>query len=219
MPTLWTFGDSFTFGDGCRSDKGIIKGDLEYYNEYYNNEFDIWPNLLGKQISYEVKNLSKSGASNDHILDDIISSFNLFQPDDTVIVSKTFFERFDIPFNSKLKTIYAESLYSIQVCLEAERFIENKTEKETILNYGLLYASDPLIKERQDNRFNFIKNVVSNKVDKFYIWDVNSDFRKTFNNIGQHSKGKYSDYHFSFLGHIEFANALHKLLFFKKSLL
>lgn len=219
MPALWTFGDSFTFGDGCRSDKGIIEGNLEYYDEYCDSKFDIWPNLLGKQIGYEVKNLSKSGASNDYILDSIISSFNLFQPNDTVIVSKTFFERFDIPLDSKFKTIYAESLCSMQFSLKTERFVKNQIEKETTLNYGLLYASDPLVKERQDNRFNFIKNIVSSKVDKFYIWDVDSDFRKIFNNISQHSKGKYSDYHFSFLGHIEFANALYKLLFFKKSLL
>ena len=26
MNTVWTFGDSFTFGDGCRIDQGIHSG-------------------------------------------------------------------------------------------------------------------------------------------------------------------------------------------------
>jgi hypothetical protein len=56
MVTLWTFGDSFTFGDGCRNDKGIRDGDFRYYNEYKELDSDIWPNILGKMIGCDVKN-------------------------------------------------------------------------------------------------------------------------------------------------------------------
>lgn len=219
MPTLWTFGDSFTFGDGCRNDRGIIDGDIKYYEEYYKNDFDIWPNLLGKKLGFNINNLSKSGASNDYIIDSIIKSVDMFQRDDVVIISKTFFERFDIPNNKIFNTIYAESLYGIEVCLKSEKYTKNRIEKETILNYGLLYANNPIVKDRQNLRFDFIKKMISNKVNRFYIWDVDSDFRKTFNNIGQHSKGKYKDYHFSFLGHIEFATTIYSLLFSTKTLI
>lgn len=219
MTKIWVFGDSFTFGDGCRPDRGIIKGDLEYYNHYNNGDFDIWPNLLSKMTGFEIVNLSKSGASNDYILDSIMSSINLIEYDDMVIISKTFFERFDIPTETGFDTIYAESLYGIEVCLESEKSEKNKIEKETILNYGLLYASHKLMKQRQDNRFNFLKSLLSNKVSKFYMWDVDSDFRKSFNTISHHSNGKYNDYHFSFIGHQEFANTMYKIFLLEKTLI
>ena len=34
MRTLWTFGDSFTFGHGCRPDGPLS----EYYYEYKSND-------------------------------------------------------------------------------------------------------------------------------------------------------------------------------------
>jgi len=33
MPTLWTFGDSFTAGDGCVKNLAIRDGDFKYFNE------------------------------------------------------------------------------------------------------------------------------------------------------------------------------------------
>ena len=77
MATLWTFGDSFTSGDGCVENLGIRDGDFKYYNEYKKPGSDIWPNLLGKTLGCDVKNLGKSGASNDYILDSIIDNFNM----------------------------------------------------------------------------------------------------------------------------------------------
>ena len=44
MNTVWTFGDSFTFGYGCRKDCNSYTLD-EYYSYKKNND-DIWPNHL-----------------------------------------------------------------------------------------------------------------------------------------------------------------------------
>ncbi len=88
MGTLWTFGDSFTAGDGCVHNLGIRDGGFKYYNEYKESDSNIWPNILGKTIGFDTKNIGKSGASNDYIIDSIIDNFNDIQSDDIVIIEK-----------------------------------------------------------------------------------------------------------------------------------
>ena len=41
MGTLWTFGDSFTAGDGCVEKIPIRDGDFKYYNKYNKNKLEI----------------------------------------------------------------------------------------------------------------------------------------------------------------------------------
>lgn len=220
MNKLWVFGDSFTFGDGCRSDKGILDGDLEYYNQFVSKNYDLWPNLLAKKVGYELENLSKSGASNDFIFDSIINSIENIKSEDTIIISKTFSQRFDIPISDRtlFKTIFAENLFAIEQSINYGN-LKDKIEKETILNYGVLYASHKSVKARQNKRFDFIYKLLKSKTKNVFIWDVDSDFRKSFNTISQHSNNKFNDYHFSFLGHSEFAEAMFKVLFSEKNIL
>ena len=85
MATLWTFGDSMTAGDGCLLHLGIRDGGDKYYNEYKELDSDIWPNILGRTIGLNVKNIGKSGASNDYILDSIIDK--LAENDNVIVVS------------------------------------------------------------------------------------------------------------------------------------
>lgn len=221
MQTIWTFGDSFTFGDGCRSDIGIVDRNLEYYNKYFKDGYTTWPNILGKLAGYHIKDLSKSGACNDFIIDSIIKVFNLIDSEDIVIISKTFFERFDIPKlnDNSFDTIYAETLYGINACLKSKISPKNKIQKETILNFGLLFASNPIMKERQDCRFNFLKTILEKNSNTVFMWDVDSEFRKSIETIGEHTNYEYNDYHFSFNGHKQFANILYKSIFETKTLI
>ena len=93
MVTLWTFGDSFTFGHGCRPDGPTN----EYYYNYRSESDEVWPNLLGQMLNVEVKNLGKCGASNDFIIDSIIDNVDMIKPNDIVIIGKSFYQRFDMP--------------------------------------------------------------------------------------------------------------------------
>jgi hypothetical protein len=221
MATLWTFGDSFTFGDGCRNDKGIRDGDFRYYNEYKELDSDIWPNILGKTIGCKVKNIAKSGASNDYILDSIIDNFDMIEPDDVVIIQKTFHQRFDVPkLNSnEFHTQYGESLYTLSIDLKTNKYNKDKLEMETILNYGVLFCDHLLFKERQDKRFRFIEKQLKNKINKILIWDVASELRTSVETILQHTKGKIKDLHFSFNGHKSFSELLYKKLYIKPTLI
>ena len=221
MATLWTFGDSFTFGDGCREDSGIRDGGIKYYNEYRELDSDIWPNILGKTIGYSVKNIAKSGASNDYILDSIIDNFDMMCSDDVVIIEKTFYQRFDVPkLNSnEFHTQYGESLYTIDIDLKTNKYNKDKLEIETILNYGLLFCDHWLFKERQNKRFRFIETLLKAKVNKILIWDIDSNFKTSIETILQHTNGKIKDLHFSFNGHKSFSELLYKKLYIKPTLI
>ena len=222
MATLWTFGDSFTAGDGCVKNIAIRDGDFKYYNEYKKSDSDdIWPNLLGNTIGFNVKNLGKSGASNDYILDSIIDYFNLIGSDDVVIIEKTFYQRFDVPrLNSnQFHTQYAEELYFLSIDLENNKYNKDKLEIETILNYGILFSDNSLFKERQDKRFGFIESILKEKANKILIWDIDSDIRKSIETIGRHTRGKIKDYHFSFNGHKAFSEFFYKKLYTKSTLI
>lgn len=221
MNIIWTFGDSFTFGDGCRPDKGIRHGDDGYYKKYYKTEYDIWPNLLSNMIGYDIKNMSKSGASNDYIIDSIIEVYDTIGKNDIVIIQKTFFERFDVPFLDKNEwhTQYGESLHTLHFDLKKNKYNKNKMELETIINYGVLFSSNSLFKKRQDKRFNFLQNQLKHKVDKLFIWDVDSNMRTSINTISNHTNNEFIDNHFSFEGHIQFSKLLYDLIFKSKSLI
>jgi len=221
MATLWTFGDSMTAGDGCLPHLGIRDGDSKYYNEYKELDSDIWPNILGKTIGFDVKNMGKSGASNDYILDSIIDNFNMIESNDVVIIEKTFYQRFDVPnlISNIFHTQYGEALSIMAEDLENNKYDKNKVEIETILNYGILFADHSLFKKRQDKRFKFIQTQLSSKVNKILIWDIDSDLRKSIETISQHTKGKIKDYHFSFNGHKVFSELLYKKLYTKPALI
>ena len=221
MATLWTFGDSFTAGDGCVKNLGIRDGNYKYYNEYNQWDSDIWPNILGKTIGFNVKNIGKSGASNDYILDSIIDNFDMIEPNDIVIIGKTFYQRFDIPkLNSnEFHTQYGESLHILSTDLKINKYNKEKLEIETIINYGVLFSDNLLFKKRQDKRFNFIQTQLSNKVNKILVWDIDSDLRKSIETISHHTKGKIKDYHFSFNGHKQFSERLYKKIYTKPALI
>jgi hypothetical protein len=221
MSTLWTFGDSFTAGDGCVPNLIIRDGGDKYYNEYNNEENDIWPNLLGKSMNMKTINLGKSGASNDYILDSIIDNFDRISGDDVVIIEKTFYERFDVPkLNSnEFHTQYGESLYTMNIDLKNNKYNKDKLEIETILNYGVLFASNNLFRERQEKRFDFVEKQLNKKIDRVLFWHVSDFIKSDIENISEHTGGRIKDYHFSFNGHKELSRIFYKKLNNKMSLI
>ena len=217
MVTLWTFGDSFTFGHGCRVDGPTN----EYYYNYRSESDEVWPNLLGQMLNVEVKNLGKCGASNDFIIDSIIDNVDMIKPNDIVIIGKSFYQRFDMPKlnNNTFDTYCAEDLNLISTDLKRNDDHKNKLEIETILNYGILFSDHLLFKERQNKRFEFIRKQLNNKVSKLLMWDVVDFAFSKMHTIHNHTNGKIKDFHFSFKGHKIFSEILYKKLYIKPELL
>jgi hypothetical protein len=209
MATLWTFGDSMTFGHGCRPDGPL----LEYYTQYKKNDNDlIWPVILANKLGYKLNNLGHCGVSNDYILDTIISNYHLILENDIVIVNKTFSHRFDIPSNTS-----SDEFYTIcgEINVDDKRYntpIENKEEYETILNFSYYFSGHEVYRKRQEKRYDFLKSIIKcYKYFEFYTQTIWEDSKAQ--NIKDATKGKMEDYHLSFLGHKQFANYVYSGLF------
>jgi hypothetical protein len=75
---IWGFGDSFTYGFGCRPGWSYNSPDSsipEYFTKYKKEGDKIWLDWLGEWFDEEIKNISKSGASNDKIFDLVLENF------------------------------------------------------------------------------------------------------------------------------------------------
>lgn len=92
MPKLWTFGDSFTKGYG-------MNGEVPGYTNANPNL--TWTNLLSNTLNYELKDFSKSGATNEFILTELIEVLPNFHKDDIVIIQSSTINRYEFPFYYK----------------------------------------------------------------------------------------------------------------------
>jgi hypothetical protein len=102
MNKLWTFGDSFTWGYGC---KEINSYESIGYRETFKNYLDtsklIWPELVASKINLEVCNRAHSGATNDYILDTILKNFVNFKKNDIVVIQISSCGRYNFAFPKK----------------------------------------------------------------------------------------------------------------------
>lgn len=205
MNTLWTFGDSFTFGHGCRLD-----GPLPEYCKNYKNELDdIWTNHLGKMLNLKVKNFGKCGASNDFIIDSIIDNWNYFIEGDYVIIGITWYTRFDVPLNNQMMSIFPQWKLS-----DRQKELYKKEEIETIINFQYYFSNNELYKKRYLKRLNFLDTILKERKINTFLWEVHDKLysNNNFERITQATNGKINDDHLSFKGHNDFANMLYKKL-------
>jgi hypothetical protein len=203
MNTLWTFGDSFTFGDGCRLDG---PGN-EYCHNYKKDSDDIWPNIVGNRLNTEVKNFGKCGASNDFIIDCIIDQWDNFKENDFVIIGITFYSRFDVPLKNKmtLSTNYWD--YGDLANFDADELEQMKT----IVDFQYHFADNKLYKLRHLKRFNFLHKLLRKKKITAFSWEVPTLTESDrFQKIIHATEGKIEDYHFSFKGHLDFAEMIYE---------
>ena len=107
MNNLFTFGCSFTHGNGCLPDE-------VYHKSYYKNENDlIWPEIIAKEIGYKLHNYGLGAISNDVIFDNIIERFDEVSEGDIIIIQKTFTHRFDIAPTRKRTQPYIRQFLTV----------------------------------------------------------------------------------------------------------
>jgi len=217
MNTLWTFGDSMTFGHGCN--ELCVSETKEDYLSYKKEGDDIWSNHLGRLLNYDVKNLGKNGVSNDYIFDTIIDNFDIIDEKDVVIINTTLYGRIDVPIGDSLCNVL--SSYEGAKNIVKTPYDEDDLEKmESIINFQFHFSNHKFYKERSRKRFEFLKNRFINdkKIRFFYMWSLEDDdgIYRSFQTIKDHTNGKVNDTHFSFKGHLDFAHYIHSSMDNKK---
>jgi hypothetical protein len=204
MKNLWTFGCSFTYGDGT------LERDL-YKQKYKRTERDLaWTELLANELKLNLVNCGLGGISNETILDILLLNWDRINEDDVVIIGKTWSHRFDFP-----KTIGSSQPQSI-VYRGGENDVKkwfddltvgifNDAQIECIKVFSVDFATQPLYSNRHDNRFNFIKNrlIKDKKVNFCHIWDVENLWNK-YNLIVDATNNEIRDHHWSYKGHNDF---------------
>jgi hypothetical protein len=124
---------------------------------------------------------------------------------DFVVVGITFHNRIDVPFGDKLVTPYIDEEF-LKI-----NSIWSEDEIQTLLNFQYFFTYNKLYKFRNLKRFNFIEKLLKDKKIKTYFWHVTEIVSKTeFQKICTDTNYETSDAHFSFNGHKDFANMLHK---------
>ena len=209
---LWTFGCSFTKGDGT------LEQDL-YNNQFKIREDDLpWTSLLAKQLNLNLKNIGEGGVSNDTILDSIILNWDSINEGDYVVIGKTWSHRFDFPkYNDSLKLksiVYRGGEKDVKKWFdEATQDIYTPTQIECIKTFSVEFATQQAYSKRHDTRFNFIKKALleHKKVKVCHIWDVESKWND-FELIVDATSREINDYHWSFKGHKDFLAYLNQFL-------
>lgn len=217
--TLWTFGDSMTFGHGCN--ELCVSETKQEYLPYKKKGDDVWSNHLGKLLNYNVKNLGKNGASNDYIFDSIIDNFDEIDNGDVVIINMTLHGRIEVPIGNE--TLNVLSTYENALKIIGEGKSEEEKEKiEAVINFQYYFSNHQFYKERHRKRFKFIEDRIlkEKKLRFFYIWSLEDDDKiyRSFTTIKDETNGKINDTHFSFKGHLNFAHYLYSLMDGKKLL-
>ncbi len=207
MNKIWGFGDSFTFGHGCRP-FGPLK---EYYYNYRKDGDKIWMDWLGDYMNMRPINLGECACSNDTIFDRIIENWNHIKKEDIVIIGTTFNSRFDIPLNNELNTFLWLQKYWNDNSKLPKNYNVTKEQIETIINFRYHFSNNELYKQRQIKRFSFLEQLLKEKGIKYLIWNVDEYVRfDSIHTIKEDTNGLIDDNHFSFKGHYDFANIIHK---------
>lgn len=226
MNTLWTFGDSFTFGYAC-NELCTTKIQLDYL-PYKKQGDDIWPNYLGKMLGYKVKNMGKNGVSNEYIFQTIIDNFNNINENDIVIINMTHHGRIEVPveddvlnifFNDKLNTNASNKELikkSLQRILNYKNIEDVDEIYTTIVNFQYYFMGNSYYKNKNIKKFKFLEErLINEKKVKFcFLWGLeeNKDILNSFEKINEHTNNKIEDGHFSFNGHKFFSNFIHSLI-------
>ena len=105
MAKLWTFGDSFTAGHGCRYEiTGTFSTESieSYYSKTYKNYIDlnkkIWPEIVSDNFNLQLINKSKNGMTTEFIADTCLKFLTEINKDDIVILQTSTIGRYDFPF-------------------------------------------------------------------------------------------------------------------------
>jgi hypothetical protein len=184
MSTLWTFGDSFTAGNGCLDNEEFT---IKYKK---SNDDKIWPEIVASKFNFQLKNIGTGLFSNDKILDSIIKNYKYIKKNDLVIIGNTFYSRFDIPYNNQLITLSPTNLPETD---------------DKLLTDIIVIMDDELLRNRQINRIMFIKNILEKANIKCITWEVEEQWMN-YESINYASSNTIDDLHWSYKGHFDFSN-------------
>ena len=203
MNTIWGFGDSFTFGHGCRPDGPLP----EYYNEYRKEGDGVWLDLVADRMGMNAINMGECGISNQIILDKLIASWKSIKNEDIVVVGYTLWGRREIPFNGRWVPLMSVIEDDGSVLGGG---VLNDRERLMVMHYQHRFGDDILWKKRGMGIFGFVIDRLKERGVKVLEWNVEEKAAGRCQRIGHCSP--YNDGHFSFLGNRQWSEVIYNRL-------
>ena len=209
MSKLWTFGDSFTFGDGCNPYD-------DYYKQYPEKVSFKWNQLVANHYNYELKDFSKNGAPNSWILRQLVNNIDKIDEGDLVSINFTGPFRFEIPNPNQtddLQPVLSQIINEENPLFE--EFAPNSNENTAIYNYIKyiylmdIYKNDKKVTEGYQlidrfiqRQFDSICRLFKKNNIRFVKWTWDTPgFIQRFENISQCTNDKIDNFHPSWKGH------------------
>ena len=218
MNTLWTFGDSFTFGWGLKYHKWHNEKSMDYLNKWVDSEkHKPWPEILSEKLNLNLKNCGVNGYSNYDIINDIIEKSPYIKKGDTVVIAKSYSGRRRFPVDGEWRLFASGAiLQTLEDKMNSHQIeLVGMDKFKTIIDYEYYFAHDPLYKEQQDTIFNYLVDTLY-KINNIKIALITSidEMRPEdkIETINRHTQGEIKDYHPSVNGHRTIANRIYSRL-------
>jgi lysophospholipase L1-like esterase len=211
MNKLIVIGDSFTWGDECKSDCGY-----EYESKYPMGDENMWPNLLSSNLNLPLINYSKPGGSNQMVLRYLTQSMESLNQGDFVIVGLTSPDRFELPYkNEMLRLIPNKHMFKKEL-MDSDYLFYN-----TVSEY-VKYVHTPHFEKLNKEvlkSINSIKTYLTKSGVNIFTWTWSKDFDCDYNiellefeKIYEHTNGEIDNHHFSWKGQRQFFEHMKKIL-------
>lgn len=151
----WFFGDSFTYGFGC-------KPGHEYYKFTINRVGKIWTTIVSEHLHLHEKNMSISGASNLCIINTILENIKYINKGDYVFIGSTHPSRFLIP------DITINKISSIK----NYEYKSNSNEYKIIYDYTnmFIFPFEDMWENYYNNQYLNLKSIIRDKGADVLFW-------------------------------------------------
>lgn len=209
---IWFFGDSFTYGEGCRLG-------FEYYEEVLFEDKKLWTTIVADSLNLNEKNLGIRGGSTPSIIHTLISNLPNIKKNDYVIIGDSLPTR-TFAMNEKMKKVRSVTTDIFEQEYGLHNFFESTESQISLLNYInsniIPYSKEwKLFYETQIESLQ--KYLLKNNVMCYYwshlLWAAAPN---RYHTINKHTDSKIKDNHFSWIGHLEFSKYILKAIENKK---
>ena len=211
MPTLWTFGDSFT---------------AKYNSEYeWAEQYIKWkgyiPKVYGEIVSdrlgLNLINLGKPGSDNNQIIETIIDNIDSIKKDDVIIIGWSNTCRFRLTTKDNNWEYFYD--YTKPNLKDMEN-ISQQTISEILINRHSKNYELELEKWIKLLNKTFINNKIVNW--SYFSDKIGAYYFRHFHTIKDETNGVLKDNHFSERGHLELSKTLIEIInkgYYKKKMI
>ena len=205
MNRAWFFGDSFTFGHGC-------KPGYEYFDNYPELRQSTWTDIVSEKLNLEQVNKGIPGNATPYILKQVIENLSNFNKGDFIFLTDTLPVRLVYP-TKDTKTIQPLTT-DIIVWPERnnqralDRFLGTEEERRTVVEFihqSVMKHFDQWT-DYYMNQFIDIQKYLLTTGVHIYTWPYKQWVSPSpYERITKATNGEIYDGHWSWLGHKQFS--------------